>query len=84
MSPYIIIAGRTQTNNESNNFINVVQDVCTNACESLYDMRFLNSAVDGVSCESFMIQESLLNYMYVDVCYVGFIDTNHNVKNNRY
>ena len=47
-------------------------------------MRFLNSAVDGVSCESFMIQESLLNYMAGDVCYVGFIDTNHNVKNNRY
>ena len=31
-----------------------------------------------------MIQEALMNYMYGDVCYVGLIDTNHNMKNNRY
>ena len=31
-----------------------------------------------------MIQEALLNYMSVDICYVGFIDTNHNMNNNRY
>ena len=40
MSPFILIAGRPQTNNKSNNFINVVQDACTNACESLEDMWF--------------------------------------------
>ena len=47
-------------------------------------MRFLNSAVDGLPCESVMIQEALLNYMSVDVCYVGLINTNHNMKNNCY
>ena len=47
-------------------------------------MRFLNSAVDGVPCGSVIIQEALLNYMSECVCYEGLIDTNHNVKNNRY
>ena len=58
--------------------------MCTNACEILEDMRFLNCAVYGVPCESVMIQEALLNYMSGDVCYVGLIDKNHKVKNNRY
>ena len=40
MSPYIVISGHPQTNNESNNFSNVVQDTCTNACDSLEYMRF--------------------------------------------
>ena len=61
MSPYIIIAGHPQTNNESNFFIKNVQDAYTNARESLEDMRFLNSAVNGVPCESVIIQEELLN-----------------------
>ena len=47
-------------------------------------MRFLKSTVDGVTFESVMIQEVLLNYMSGDACYVGLIDTNHNVKNNCY
>ena len=47
-------------------------------------MWFLNSAVDVVPCDSVMIQEELLNYMPGDICYVGLIDKNHNVKNDRY
>ena len=31
-----------------------------------------------------MIWEALLNYMYEDVCSVGLIDTNQNVKTNSY
>ena len=31
-----------------------------------------------------MIQEELLNYMSVDFCYVGLIDTNHSMKSNHY
>ena len=31
MPPYILICGCPQTNNEGDNFINVFQDVCTNA-----------------------------------------------------
>ena len=54
--PYIPIAGRLQKNNKSNSFINVAQDAFINACESLKDMMFLNSAVDGLPCESVMIQ----------------------------
>ena len=61
MLPYIIIAGCPQTNNESKKFINVFQDACINACESLGGMWFLNVAVDGVPCESVMIQEALIN-----------------------
>ena len=61
MLTYIIICGRPQTNNKSNNFIKVVKDACTNSCESMEDMRFFNIAVDGVPCEYVMIQESLLN-----------------------
>ena len=56
ISPYILISGRLQTNNESNIFINVAQDPFINACESLKDMLFLNSAVDGLPCDSVMIQ----------------------------
>ena len=56
MSPYIIIAGSPQTNNESKNFINVFQDACTDACESLEDMRFLNSTVNGLPYGYVMIQ----------------------------
>ena len=70
MLPYILIYGRPQTNRESKIFINVVQDARTNACDSLEYMLFLNSAVDVVTYESIMIQESILNYMSVDVCYV--------------
>ena len=77
MSSYIRISVCPQTNSERNNFINVVQDACTNAYEILEDMRFLNSAVNLVPCEYVMIQEALLNYMYGDICYVGLIDTNH-------
>ena len=84
MPPYILIYGIPQTNNERNNFIKVSQDACTNSCESLEDMRFLKSSVDGVPCESIMIHKELLNYMSGDVFYVGLIDTNQNVKNNRY
>ena len=84
MSLYIIIYGRPQTNNERNNLINVVQDACTNAYESLEDMWFLNSAVDGVPCDSVRIRKALMNCMSEDVFYVGLIDTNHNVKNNCY
>ena len=43
MSPYILIDGRPQINNESKSFRNVVQYACTNECERLEDMRFLNS-----------------------------------------
>ena len=57
MLPYILIDRHPQTNKESKKSINVVQDVCTNAFESLEDMRFLNCAVYGVPCESVMIQE---------------------------
>ena len=32
-SPYILIAQHPQKNNERNNFINVVQDACTNECD---------------------------------------------------
>ena len=66
------------------NFINVFQEACANACDILEDMQFLDSIVDGVPCESVMIQEALLNYMSGDVCYVGLIDKNHKVKKNRY
>ena len=53
-------------------------------CESLRGMRFLNSAVDGVSCESKWVQVNIRMFMREQCQHVGIIDTNHNIKNNQY
>ena len=49
-SPYIFLSGNPQLNNESNNFGSTVLCTCDSAIASLDDMRFLNSAVDGLRC----------------------------------
>ena len=51
-SPCMLLVGNPQFNNESNDFGSNVLHACDSLSASLYGIRFINSAVDGVSCES--------------------------------
>ena len=44
----------------------------------------MKSAVDGVSCESKCIQETIQKFLRGQFQHVGVADKNHNVKNNQY
>ena len=47
-------------------------------------MRFLNSAVDGILCESKWVQEIIRRFLCGTCQHVGITEPNHNIKNNRY
>ena len=47
-------------------------------------MRFLKSAVYGVSCESRWVQETIRRFIFGKCQHVGITDPNHKIKNNRY
>ena len=83
-SPYIVLAGNSQFNNESNEFCSNALHVCDFSSDSLYGTRFLNSFVDGVSCESKWLQETISRFICGKCQHVGITDQNHNIKNNRY
>ena len=83
-SPYIVLAGRSRTLNENNDFIDVVVKGCTTACSNLGNLVLLSAAMDGVSCESIWCIEQMCKYLDGKTNVVGLKGTNHNMKNLRY
>ena len=49
--PYVNLLARSQTTNESNNFMTMVMNACTIAAEKDGNAVVLNSSTYGVSCE---------------------------------
>ena len=47
-------------------------------------MRFLNSAVDRVSCDSYLVRYNLRQYIKVTIENLGVTDINHNDINSLY
>ena len=83
MSPYIVLAGREQTLNETNNFIDVVVKGCTSACSNLENTVLLSTAMDGVSCESVWCIEQICNYLDGKTNVMSMKATNHNMTNHK-
>ena len=79
-SPYIVLAGNSQFNNESNEFCSNALHACDFSSDSLYGTRFLNSFVDGVSCDSKWIQETICRFTCGNCQHGGITDPNHNIK----
>eukprot|EP00978_Attheya_sp_CCMP212_P002743 scaffold5622_cov70-Attheya_sp.AAC.1 len=48
------------------------------------DVVLLNTAVDGVSCESHFCRHQISSFLYGKSNILGLVDPNHNAKNSRY
>ena len=56
-----VVAARPQTNNESNDFIEEMEQAATNICNQT-GSRFVNFAVDSVSCELIMFESQFVDF----------------------
>ena len=63
---YVNLLARSQTTNESNNFMTMVMNVCTIKAEKDGNAVVLNSSTDGVSCEVQGILALILQYLQGD------------------
>eukprot|EP00978_Attheya_sp_CCMP212_P011276 scaffold27710_cov70-Attheya_sp.AAC.1 len=48
------------------------------------DVVLLNTAVDGVSCESHFCRRQISSFLQGEFNILGLVDPNHNAKNSRY
>jgi len=83
---YEIVAARPQSNNESNDFVKDMEKAASAAMAltGVHGSSFLNTAVDGVSCESRNVQESTCDFLSCKSNHTGTTDPNHNCKSWRY
>ena len=82
--PYIVLAGNSQSNKESNDFGSTVLCLCDSTSDFLGGMRFLKISVDGVSCDSKWLQDTIRKFFCGKCQHVGITDPNQNIKYNRY
>ena len=73
---YIVLAGNPQLKNESNDFDTNVLCACDSASDSLHGVIFLNSVVDGVSCESKWVQDTIHRFISGKFQHVGINNLN--------
>eukprot|EP00957_Ditylum_brightwellii_P090195 6869292-Ditylum_brightwellii.AAC.1 len=88
MSPHRQLMARPQIKNESSDF-NVSLSKAVKDAENIlhsdgFKLSFINSANDGVSCDSKFVREGLFAFLEGKQDYASVTDTNHNVKNSRY
>ena len=78
-----VVAGRPQSNNESNDFIKEMEAVASVASVQAGG-RFTNFTVDGVSCESTHVWLTICMFLSSKCNHLGSTDPNHNAKSWRY
>jgi hypothetical protein len=88
LNPYLQLMARPQTKNEPSSF-NDDFSAALKKAESLlreegWNVSFIGTANDGVSCDSQFVNRSLLNFLRGRQSHSSHTDTNHNVKNSRY
>ena len=84
--PSEIVAARPQSNNESNEFVKSMESSVALALQSLEvkPKVFVSFGVDGVSCESRHVWDSICSFLSCLSNHIGSTDTNHNMKSWRY
>ncbi len=80
------ICGRPQTINEQSDFGDMVVKAAVQCCNKLQeqgtDVVLLNTAVDGVSCESHFCRRQISSFLEGKSNILGLVDPNHNAKNS--
>ena len=72
-----VVAGRTQSNNKSNDLIKDMESAAS-AASIKAGGRFSNFAVDGVSCEPAHVWLTIYKFLSSEKNYLGSTDPNHN------
>ena len=78
-----VVVARPQINDESNDFVGSMERV-TGVAASESGARFVNFAVDGVSCESNHVRLTICLFLEGSFNHLGATDVNHNAKSARY
>jgi hypothetical protein len=78
------LCARAQGKNEQSDFNNLVLDTLNEYCIANDSAVLLNSANDGVSCDSAFVRTSTHNFLAGETGWLGITDPNHNNKNFRY
>jgi len=83
ISPTEVIAARPQGNNESNDFIKMMEVAAVSVSRTGRG-RFVNFSVDGVSVESWHVWSALCEFLSCKANHTGTTDPNHNMKSWRH
>lgn len=84
ISPYMILAGCSQTMHESNSFAPDIMSVSAETCKLAGNEVLTGDLTDGVSCETQSNVEQEKKILRGESNQLSFIDPNHNNKNCRY
>ena len=82
--PFIDLSGNHQSNNESNYFGYNVLCTCDSTSAYINGMRFLHSDVNGISCASKCLPDTIRGFLIGNCHHVSISDTNYSIKNNQY
>ena len=86
-SPICQLCGKPQTKNINTNFNDCLFEIMNKAIAAIrnkgFNVVFLYSSVDGVSCDSKRVQLRFLSFLRGCTNYSVYTDTNHKIKNER-
>eukprot|EP00957_Ditylum_brightwellii_P009279 701897-Ditylum_brightwellii.AAC.1 len=78
----VIIAALPQSNNESNDFINIMENMAVSVAH-LHNGRLITFAVDAMSAKSQHVWMSICCFLSCKINHTGTTDPNHNAKSWR-